>query len=85
MQKNKNNNEKVFVLGHSIGVMISTVYGIDYKDDVDGIILSAGVTIDKAKLLKSNKDVDDDAEIPNALGNLICTDKRVLDDYEWVW
>ena len=82
MAKNENNNERVFVLGHSMGGMISTVYGIDYKDDVDGIILSAGVTIDKAKLLESNKDVDDDAEIPNALGNLICTDKRVVDDYE---
>lgn len=82
MAKKENNNEKIFVLGHSMGGMISTVYGIDYKNTVDGIILSAGVTIDKAKLLESNKDVDDDAEIPNALGDLICTDKSVVDDYE---
>ncbi|MCC3867671.1 alpha/beta hydrolase [Terrisporobacter mayombei] len=82
MAKNENDDKKVFVLGHSMGGMISTVYGIDYKDTVDGIILSAGVTIDKAKLLESNKDVEDDEQIPNALGNLICTDKRVVDDYE---
>ncbi|MDZ4910449.1 alpha/beta fold hydrolase, partial [Clostridium perfringens] len=82
MAKDENDDKKVFVLGHSMGGMISTVYGIDYKDTVNGIILSAGVTIDKAKLLESNKDVDDDAEIANALGDLICNDKRVVDDYE---
>lgn len=82
MAKTENNNEKVFVLGHSMGGMISTVYGIDYKNTVDGIILSAGLTIDEAKLLESNKDVDDDAKIQNALGDLICTDKSVVEDYE---
>ena len=82
MAKNENEDEKIFILGHSMGGMISTVYGIDYKDTVDGIILSAGLTIDKANLLESNKDVEDDAKIPNSLGNLICTDKRVVDDYE---
>lgn len=82
MAKDENDDKKVFVLGHSMGGMISTVYGIDYKDTVNGIILSAGVTIDKAKLLESNKDVDDRAEIANALGDLICTDKRVVDEYE---
>ena len=82
MAKKENDDKKVFVLGHSMGGMISTVYGIDYKDIVDGIILSAGVTLDKAKLLESNKDVEDDAQIPNALGDLICTDKKVVADYE---
>lgn len=82
MAKNENENKKVFILGHSMGGMISTVYGIDYRNTVDGIILSAGLTVDKAKLLESNKDVDDDAEISNSLGDLICTDKRVVDDYE---
>lgn len=82
LAKEQNCGEKVFVLGHSMGGMISTVYGIDYPNEVDGIILSAGVTIDKSKLIESNKDVDDDAVIPNGLGHLICTDKSVVDDYE---
>lgn len=80
--KSENEEVKVFLLGHSMGGMISTLYGINFKNKVDGIILSAGVTADKAKLIESNKDTNDDEKIPNSLGDLICTDKKVVDDYK---
>lgn len=82
LAKENNIGEKVFILGHSMGGMISTVYGIDYESEVDGIILSAGLTLDKSKLIESNKDVDDYTIIANSLGNLICTNKDVVNDYE---
>lgn len=82
LAKSENKGIKVFVLGHSMGGMISALYGIDYKNKVDGIILSAGVTADKAKLMESNKDLGDDAQVPNGLASLICTDESVVKAYE---
>ena len=80
--KKENENEKIFILGHSMGGMIGSLYGIDYPNRVDAIILSAGVTVDNAKLMESNMNIDDEDTVPNGLGSLICTDKRVVELYE---
>lgn len=61
--KKENEGKPIFILGHSIGGMISTVYGINYKNEVDGIILSSALTYDEANLASSNEIIDNDLMI----------------------
>lgn len=79
--KSENENLPIFILGHSMGGMIATLYGIKYPNRVDGIILSAGVTVDKAGIMSSNCNLKPDEMVDNALSNLICSIKDVVDDY----
>lgn len=79
--KNENQGKPVFILGHSMGGMISTVYGINYKNKVDGIILSAAVTYDEAMLMYDNKNLDPNQMVDNGLSHLICKNQQVVDDY----
>ncbi|WP_432407718.1 lysophospholipase [Wukongibacter sp. M2B1] len=43
--RNENPNIPIFMLGHSMGGFISVLYGILYKNKIDGQILSAAATI----------------------------------------
>lgn len=79
--KRENEGKPIFILGHSMGGMIATLYGIKYANKVDGIILSAGVTADKAGIMSSNCSLDSEEMVDNGLSNLICSIEEVVDDY----
>lgn len=81
LTKNENKNKPIFIIGHSMGGMIATIYGIKYHDEVNGIILSAGLTLDEAGLISPNKDLNPRDRVDNSLAHLICKNKSVIDDY----
>lgn len=79
--KSENEGKQIFILGHSMGAMIATLYGIKYPNKVDGIILSAGVTADKAGLMEANINLGMEEMVDNGLSHLICKDKNIVDNY----
>lgn len=79
--KAENKNKQVYILGHSMGGMISTIYGINHPKKVDGIIISAGVTCDNANLMTPNINLDPHHMVDNKLSSLICTNREIVDNY----
>jgi lysophospholipase len=79
--KKENEGKSVFIIGHSMGAMIATLYGIKYQNKVDGIILSAGVTADKAGLMSSNNKLDPHEMVENELSHLISKNQEIVDAY----
>lgn len=79
--KKENEDKQIFVLGHSMGGMIATLYGIKYPNKVEGIVLSAALSADKAGLTSSNKNLEHDEMVDNALSHLICTNQYIVDNY----
>ncbi|MGL6104971.1 alpha/beta hydrolase [Romboutsia sp.] len=80
--KRENEGKQIFIIGHSMGGMIATLFGIKYQNKVDGIILSAGVTADKAGLMEANINLGMDEMVDNGLSHLICTNKEVVESYD---
>lgn len=79
--KEENEGKKVFIIGHSMGGMIATLYGIKHPNKVDGIILSAGVTADKSGLISSNNKLSPNDMVENELSSLICKNQDMINDY----
>ena len=50
LAKKENPNVQVFILGHSMGGLVSALFGTKYSNEVKGIILAAGVLKDTMKL-----------------------------------
>ena len=38
--RNKHGDDKIFIVGHSVGGTIATAYAVQYQDELDGLILS---------------------------------------------
>ena len=79
-------NLPLFILGHSMGGETVLLYGAKYPHTVDGMVVTdpASLMMDKeigmAKILPvpgNEKDV-----IPNAIGEGLVTDKRVVEKYK---
>ena len=74
---------KTYILGHSFGGLIAMIYGIKNKEKIDGVIISSATTFDKAGALKIfQKDLGADDFIQNNLGDLLCSDKYVNENYK---
>src|SRR6056297_1791907 len=88
LAKKENKDIPVFVLGHSMGGFISSVYGIKYKNTVKGIILSAAALErpESSKgingfLIKTFNKIYPSYKMKNNLGKLVSRDKDVVEKY----
>lgn len=80
----KGNFEKlpIFVIGHSIGGFSVVAFGTKYPGEVSGIVTSGALT-------RLNNDLTADLPVgtppetylDNVIGGAICTDQKVIDDY----
>lgn len=80
--------EKIFILGHSMGGLVSLLYGIEYRDTLEGQILSgpaAGklptVSGPRSSLLKIANVFFSNKMIENPVTDDICSDPRVVKAY----
>lgn len=48
--KNENPNTPIFMLGHSMGGFITALYGVVFKNKIDGQILSSAATVEPIKV-----------------------------------
>ena len=79
--KKENNNLPIFVLGHSMGGMITALYSIKNSKKVNGVILSAALTYDNKGLMEAGKDLDKNEVVKNELSAAICKDESVVNNY----
>lgn len=82
--RSENSGLPVFMLGHSMGGFITAGYGVKYPGKLAGQVLS-GAAVTVLPLFEPFKDVDFEAapreKVPNALSDLICRDRAVVDAY----
>ncbi len=88
LAKEENKNIPLFILGHSMGGFITAGYGIKYKNDVSGLILSAAALErpDSAKgingaLIKTFNKIYPGYKMKNDLGKHVSRDKEVVEKY----
>lgn len=81
MIKSENKNKPIFILGHSMGGMISILYGIEYQNEINGIILSAALSSDESGFIKDNKKLNARDEVDNSLSEFICSNPAVVEEY----
>ncbi len=73
----------VFMFGHSMGGFTVALYGVKYPDKpLRGIICNGGLTADKAGFLDAVPNgLDPHVQLPNELGDGVCSVKEVRDWY----
>ncbi len=72
----------LYVIGHSMGGFAAAAFGTKYPGKAKGFVLSGGLTRDNYKLLAGvGPDVDPMAEIPNELGDGVCSNPDVVAAY----
>lgn len=86
--RNENDKLNIFILGHSMGGFIASLYGIVYGNKINGQILSGaatqtpeGINKFKSMSLKVLNKIVPKLRIKINLSSYICTDKKVIDDY----
>ncbi len=86
--REKYKDKKVFTLGHSMGGLVTALYGIKYKDTIEGQIFSGAAlgTLPSAEkqnrgLLKMVKMVAKKATIKNPIDDNLCSNRQVYIDY----
>lgn len=74
----------VFLFGHSMGGFTVSLYGAKYPDKkLRGILTSGALTFDNGGIAKAlPDDIDPNTDLPNELGDGVCSVKEVRDDYE---
>ncbi len=79
----ENPDRPVFMFGHSMGGYCVALYGVKYPDKkLRGIICNGGLTEDKAGMFASMpKDLDPHTQLPNQLGDGVCSVEAVRDWY----
>lgn len=79
----ENPDKPVFLLGHSMGGYAVSLFGIKYSDKkLKGIITSGALTKDNGGLIKGlPKGMEPHTELPNELGNGVCSVQEVVDWY----
>lgn len=81
----ENVGKPIYMLGHSMGGLITVAYGAKYPNILNGQITS-GAAVDYLPIFENLKDVDLDEEgedlVPNGLSDLICRDINVVEDYD---
>ena len=82
LAKKENPQLPVFVLGHSMGGFCAALFGAKYPGKVKGIVLSGALTHDNRRLISDlPRDMDVHTQLPNELGDGVCSVKAVVDDY----
>lgn len=82
LAKKENPQSPIYVLGHSMGGYAVSCYGVKYPERVDGIIMSGGLTRDKAGLISSlQKDLNPIMYLPNTLGSVVSRDPEIVKAY----
>ncbi len=79
----ENPNIPVFLYGHSMGGYTVALYGVKYPDKhLAGIICNGGLTADKKGFLSAVPEgLDPHMQLPNELGDGVCSVKEVRDWY----
>lgn len=75
----------LFMLGHSMGGLITACYGVKYGHKLAGQVLSGALVIElpsMAELKKMDFDALRGVKSPNSLARLVCSDDAVVNDYE---
>lgn len=73
----------LLLLGHSLGAYGVLGYAMHYPNQVEGLLLSAPLSVDYAGIAQSvSLDQDPHQRMPNGLGSLICSDPVVVKAYE---
>lgn len=83
LAKEENPGVPVFILGHSMGGYAAACFGTRYPRKVRGIILSGGLTRYNTQCA-GPLPIDDapvDTYVPNELGDIVCSDKAVIEAY----
>lgn len=82
LARSENPDKPVFLLGHSMGGFCVTLYGIKYPGKLSGIVLSGALTHDHRRLIADlPTDMDPHTQLPNELGDGVCSVKQVVEDY----
>ncbi len=84
LAKEENPGLQIFMLGHSMGGLISAIYGIKHPDKLKGQVLSgAAVMILPAVkgLLSFDYNAQAHSPIPNSISNVISRDPKVVEAY----
>lgn len=83
MARKENPGVPVFMLGHSMGGFIAAAYGVKHPEKLQGIILSGAATASIIEVVNAlGPDTDPLTRLPNSLSALICTDEKVVEDYD---
>jgi lysophospholipase len=78
--KAENPGRPLFLIGHSMGGLAVTTYGMKYPNTVNGIIASGAVTrFNNAFQIPPDQPVD--AYFPNELAGGVCSDPAVVEAY----
>ena len=70
-----------FMIGHSMGGFGATAYGTAHPGKVDYYIISGALTRASKRNPILDLPLDDDAYVPNMIGNNICSDPEVIAAY----
>jgi alpha-beta hydrolase superfamily lysophospholipase len=84
LSKEENPGLPIFMLGHSMGGLISAIYGVRHPDKIKGQVLSgAAVMILPAVkgLLSFDYNTQARSPIPNSLSNVVSRDPKVVEAY----
>lgn len=72
----------VFLVGHSMGGFTVSLYGCKYPGKVKGIVMSGALSRDNRRLIADvPKNLDPHTQLPNELGDGVCSVKAVVEDY----
>lgn len=75
-------DKPVFILGHSMGGMCTTLFATKYPDLADGIVLSGALSRYNKTLFGSEPiQLPEDHMMPNSLGDGVCSDPEVKKAY----
>ncbi len=79
----ENPDKDIFCLGHSMGGFTISLFGAKYpKKDIKGIITCGALTSNNSDLTKNIEEgLDPKMQIPNELGDGVCSVKAIMDDY----
>jgi alpha-beta hydrolase superfamily lysophospholipase len=81
LAKKEHPTRPVFLIGHSMGGLAVTTFGIKYPHKVHGIVASGAVTrLNRAFPIPPNMPVD--TYFPNELGAGVCSDPAVVEAYK---
>ena len=84
LARKENPDLPLFMLGHSMGGLISAIYGVKYPDKIKGQVFS-GAPVIILPAVKGLQSFDYNAQahspIPNSLSNVVSRDPKVVEDY----
>lgn len=88
MAREENSKVPIYMLGHSMGGLIVASYGVQYKDKLNGQILSGAATMKtpqvkgiKGSIFKTLNNIVPKFKIKNPISSFLCSDQSVVENY----